>query len=50
MQPWESAVAFGNADVNAVLFWFYDGKKIASIKVFTYALFLFRFYSVGGNS
>ena len=26
-QPWESAAAFGNAVVNAVLCWFYDGKK-----------------------
>ena len=26
-QPWESAAAFGNAVVNAVLCWFYDSKK-----------------------
>ena len=26
-QPWESAAAFGSAVVNAVLCWFYDGKK-----------------------
>ena len=33
-QPWESAAAFGHAVV----------------KVFTYAVFLFRFYSVVDNS
>ena len=27
-QPWESAAAFGNAVVNAVVCWFYDGKKM----------------------
>ena len=27
-QPWESAVSFGNAVVNAVLCWFYDSKKM----------------------
>ena len=47
---WESAAAFGNAVVNAVLCWFYDGKKNAFIKVFTYVVFLFRFYSVVDNS
>ena len=26
-QPWELAAAFGNAVVNAVLFWFYDSKQ-----------------------
>ena len=30
VQPWESAVAFGNVIVNAVLGWFYDGKKMLS--------------------
>ena len=49
-QPWELAAAFGNAVVNAVLCWFYDGKKNAVVKVFTYAVFLFRFYSVVDNS
>ena len=49
-QPWELAVAFDNAIVNAVLCWFYDGKKNAVIKVFTYVIFLFRFYSVADNS
>ena len=44
------AAAFGNAVVNAILCWFYDGKKNAVIKVFTYAVFLFRFYSVVDNS
>ena len=50
-QPWESAVAFGNAVVNTILCWFYDGKKKknAEVKVFTYAVFLFRFYSVADN-
>ena len=47
---WESAVAFGNAVINAVLCWFYDDKKNAVVKVFTYAVFLFRFYSVVDNS
>ena len=28
---WESAAAFGNAVVNAVLCWFYDGKKNAVV-------------------
>ena len=46
LQPWELAVAFGNAIVNAALCWFYDDKKNAAVKVFTYAVFLFRFYSV----
>ena len=50
LQPWESAAVFGNAVVNAVLCWFYDGKKNAVVKVFTYAVFLFRFYSVVDNS
>ena len=27
LQPWESAAAFGNVVANAVLCWFYDGKK-----------------------
>ena len=49
-QLWESGAAFGNAVVNAVLCWFYDGKKNAVVKVFTYAVFLFRFYSVVDNS
>ena len=49
-QPWESAVTFGNAVVNGVLCWFYDGKKNAVVKVFTYAVFLFEFYSVVDNS
>ena len=49
-QPWESAVTFGNAVVNAVLCWFYNSKKNAAVKVFTYAVFLFRFYSVVDNS
>ena len=39
-----------NAVVNAVLCWFYDSKKNAVVKVFTYAVFLFRFYSVVDNS
>ena len=42
--------AFSNAAVNAVLCWFYDSKKNAIVKVFTYAVFLFRFYSVVDNS
>ena len=50
MQPWESAVTFGNANVNAILCWFYDGKKNAIVKVFTYTFFLFRFDSVIDNS
>ena len=29
-QPWESAAAFGNAVINAVQCWFYDGKKMPS--------------------
>ena len=29
LHPWESAAAVGNAVVNAVLCWIYDGKKIA---------------------
>ena len=49
-QPWEPAAAFGNAVVNAVLCWFFDGKKNAVVKVFIYAVFLFRFYSVVDNS
>ena len=52
MHSWESAAAFGNAVVNAVLCWFYDGKKKkknAVIKVFTYAVLIFRFYSVVDN-
>ena len=39
LQPWESAAAFGNAVVNAVLCWFYDGEKNAVVRVFTYAVF-----------
>ena len=35
---------------NAVLCWFYDGRKNYIVKVFTYAVFLFRFYSVVNNS
>ena len=50
IQPWDLATAFGNAIVNAVLRRFYDGKKKAVVKVFTYAVFLFRFYSVVDNS
>ena len=55
MQPWESAATFGNANVNAILCWFYDGKKKkkkknAIVKVFTYAFFLFRFEIVVDNS
>ena len=49
-QPWESKAAFGNAVINAVLCWFYDGKKNAVIKVFTYVVFPFRFYSVVDKS
>ena len=49
-QPWELAAAFGNAVVNAVLCWFYDGKIKAVVTVFTYMIFLFRFYSVVDNS
>ena len=49
-QPWESAATFGNAVVNVILCWFYDGKKNAVVKVFTYAVFLFRFYSVVDDS
>ena len=49
-QSWESAAGFGNAVVNVVLSWFYDSKKNAAVKVFTYAVFLFRFYSVVDNS
>ena len=47
-----TAAAFGNVVVNAVLCWFYDGKKKknAVVKVFIYAAFLFRFYSVVDNS
>ena len=48
-QKWVSAVAFGNAVVNAVLCWFYDGKKNTVVKAFTYAVFNFRFYSVVDN-
>ena len=51
VQPWESAAAFGNAIVNAVLCWFNDSKKKnVVVKIFTYAVFLFRFYSVVDNS
>ena len=50
IQPWESAAAFGNAVVNAVLCWFWVGKKNAVVKVFTYVVFLFMFYSVADNS
>ena len=50
IQPWELAAAFGNAIVNAVLHWFYDGKKNAVVKVFTYAVLLFRFYTIVDNS
>ena len=46
IQPWESAAAFGSA----VPCCFYDGKKNAVVKVFTYVVFLFRFYSVVDNS
>ena len=49
-QPWESVAAFSNTVVNAILCWFYDGKKNAVVKIFTYAVFLFSFYSVVGNS
>ena len=49
-QPWESAASFGNVVVNAILCWFYYGKKNAVVKVFTYSVFLFRFYSVVDNS
>ena len=49
-QPWKSAAAFGNTVVNAVLCWFYDDKNNAVVKVFTYAVFLSRFYSVVDNS
>ena len=45
----ESVVALDNAIINAVLCWFYDGKRNAIVKVFTYAVFLFRFYSVVDN-
>ena len=40
IQPWESAVAFGNAVVNVVNL----------VKVFAYAVLFFRFYSVADNS
>ena len=50
VQPWESVAAFGNTVVNAILCWFYDGKKNAVVKVFTYAVFPLRFYSVVDNS
>ena len=43
VQPWGSAVAFGNAVVNAALYWFYDGKKNAVVKVFTMRSFLSGF-------
>ena len=49
-QPQELAVAFGCAVVNAALCWFYDSKKNAVVKVFTYAVFLFRFYGAVDNS
>ena len=39
-QPWEFAAAFGNAVVNAVLYWFYDGKKNAVVKDFTSVVFI----------
>ena len=29
-QPWELVAAFRNAIVNAVLFWFYEAKKMLS--------------------
>ena len=50
-QPWESAAAFGNAVVNAVLCWFYDGKKKKKCcgKGF-HMCDLCRFYSVVDNS
>ena len=50
VQPWELAAAFGSAVVNAILCWFYDGKNNVVVKVFTYVVFLFRFYSVVDNS
>ena len=49
-QPWESTVAFGNAVVNAILCWFYDSIFFAVVKLLTYAVFLFRLYSVVDNS
>ena len=49
-QPWELVAAFGNAILNAVLCWFYNNKRNVAVKVFTYAVFLFMFYSVVDNS
>ena len=45
VQPWVFAAAFGNAVVNAVLYWFYDGKKNAVVKDFMSVVFIFTFYS-----
>ena len=39
-----------NVVVNAVLCWFYNGKKNAVVKVFAHAVILFRFYCVVDNS
>ena len=50
LQPWKLTAAFGNAVVNVVLCWFYDGEKNAVVRIFTYAVFLFRFYSLVDNS
>ena len=50
LQPWKSTAAFGNAVVNVILCWFYGGKKNAVVRVFTYAVFLFRFCSLVDNS
>ena len=36
--------------MGTALCWFYDGKKNAVVKVFTYAVFLFKFYSLIDNS
>ena len=46
-----SAATFGNAIINANYVGFTTTKKtFAVVKVFTYAVFLFRFYSVVDNS
>ena len=50
LQSWESAAAFDNAIVNATLRWFYESKENTVVKVFTYVVFLFMFYSVVDNS
>ena len=42
-QPWKSVTTVGNAVINAI-------NTYTVVKVFTYAVFLFRFYSVVDNS